>query len=44
MVMKYGPEMSVRNYHFSLCNNPEERRSRTNFIALKNISIFSKEI
>jgi hypothetical protein len=29
------PKTSVRNYYFSLCNDPEERRSRRNFIALK---------
>ena len=39
-----GPETSVRNNHFLLCNNPEERKSGRNFIALKNVSIFSKEI
>ena len=26
------PETSVRNYHYSLCNNPEERISYDNIL------------
>jgi len=28
LVPTSGPEMSVRNYHYTLCNNPEECRSQ----------------
>jgi len=44
MVPISGPETSVRNYNFLLCNDTEEDRSPRNFIALKNVPIFLKEI
>jgi len=37
------PKTSVRNYHYSLCNNPEEHSSHTVFI-LTYVYVVRKEI
>jgi hypothetical protein len=29
------PEISVRNYHYTLCNIPEQRRSEKTFLSFK---------
>ena len=35
MVQLGCPETSVKNYHYSLRNNPEKRRSQSNYLPIQ---------
>jgi len=41
-----GPETSARNYHYTLCNNPEERSSQLHvdlFLSVKLVKLFEAD-